>query len=83
MVYELFKELIKEEIQAGLSQQVHKIELVENALHQLAIVDDTDFNNLISKYRDRKQEIIKKQIELSEELNKLVETYYDALIKGL
>ena len=83
MTHELFMKLIKEDIQAGTNQQVSKIELVENALHQLAIVDKKEFNDLIEKYRSRKEEIIKKQLELNDELNKMVDKYYNALIEGL
>ena len=83
MSYELKKELIKERLEVGVQQNVTKIELVEYALDELAMIDDTDYNELINKYRSRKLEIMNKQEQLNQELSDLVEKYYDALIKGL
>lgn len=83
MVFELKKELIKEKLMVGVEQNVSKIELVEYALDELASMDDKDFNNLICKYRERKNEILKKQEEVGKELVELVDKYYDALVKGL
>lgn len=83
MSHELFLKIVKEEIEAGAGQNVSKIELVENALHQLAILDLKVFNDQIEKYRSRKEDIIKKQLGVNDEFNKLIDEYYDALLKGL
>jgi len=83
MSHELFLKIIKEEIEVGTSQNVSKLELVENALRQLAILDNDKFNEQIELYRSKKDEIIKEQLGLNDKFNKLVDKYYDALLKGL
>jgi hypothetical protein len=84
MSYELKKELIKQKIIDGMEiGEVSKIELVEFALDELAGIDDADYNALIRKYLQRKQEIMNKQEQIAKELVELVEKYYDALVKGL
>jgi len=83
MSYELFKELIKEELEIDNPEQVSKLELVENALGKLALLDDEQYNKQIKSYKEKKEKLFKKLNEVNNEIGTLVDTYYKALLEGL
>jgi len=83
MAYELFKELIKEEMQLSDTEQVSKLDVVENALGKLALLDDELYNKQIKGYKEKKEKLFKELNEINIKIGKLVDEYYKALIEGL
>lgn len=84
MTHELYRKLIKEEIEYNeAGGQMPKGDILEYAFKQLSVIDNGVINTQIENYRKRKEELVKQYTEITEQINKLVEQYYGELMKTL
>ena len=84
MVFDLYRQLIKEELEYNQSvNQMPRGDALEIAFKQLSILDNGVINGQIKTYRDKKEALVKEYNEINEKLNKLVDEYYTELIKKL
>ena len=84
MVFDLYRQLIKEELEYNQSvNQMPRGDALEIAFKQLSILDNGVINGQIKNYRDKKEALVKEYNEINEKLNKLVDEYYTELMKKL
>jgi len=83
MPYELLRKLIKEEITIGEAEKIPRVELIENALGKLAYIDNPTYNTQIEKYRETKEKLLNQMDTINREMNKIIDEYYNALLKDL
>uniref|UniRef100_A0A6M3M6I1 Uncharacterized protein n=1 Tax=viral metagenome TaxID=1070528 RepID=A0A6M3M6I1_9ZZZZ len=80
----LKREMLKERLEIlETTGQIPKGDALEQAFYEIVNDNDELINIQIKKYRERKKELIKQYTNINEELNKLVDKYYDELIKNL
>jgi len=84
MVFELYRELIKEELDYNIKvAEMPMGDALEHAFKQLSILDNKEINEQIKKYRETKNKLIDELNKTSEDINNLVTKYYDGLVKKL
>ena len=84
MLFELYRQLVKEEIEYNESvNQMPRGDALEYAFKQLSVLDNTNINETITSYREKKEILVKKYNIITEEINKIVDEYYTELIKAL
>ena len=84
MTHKLYKKLIKDDmLLMDASGQVGRDQVVEIALEKLSIMDNPEFNKQIETYYTQKNDYVKIISDANEKLMKLINDYFEQLVKDL